>query len=219
MATSQKNHSKKFLAVLKITDIILPTLDEMKYFTALALLLALSMLDTSLLAALRQEISDDIRVIVLPIMAIYITYVMFTRKKLSEDLKLWACLFYYGFFALLAGAALESQGNAPKQLLSFEALNYWITCTVLIVSITRGIFTLIIFRLNDPKYNRLVTQNFHDTQYRPFAFILMAITAAACVALLDHFYDNPPTILALGFTYAGAVLTIGHSVFRRKLEH
>ena len=217
MGTHSRTSNQKPSMPRRIVSIILPTVDEMKYFAAFVLLITMCLLDTSLLSILGDAIVDDIRTLVFPAMAIYLVYAMLRKKKLDDTDKLWACLLYNGMVGALAVVAILGQQEIPQHSLSFDAIHYWIIRIMLFTSVLGAIVTAIIFRMDHDDTNTFVTQNFHDTQYRHIAFLIAAIVAGSCVVILSHFYDSAPVILVLGFAYSDIILGLFNTLLPRKL--
>ena len=88
----------------------------------------------------------------------------------------------------------------------FELINTWLTRVLLVLAIARGLIALLILRLDDPKYNPLVIQNYSDRQYRGSGFLIAAIISVIFVLILRQHYEHAATIAVLAISYAGLVL-------------
>lgn len=212
--------AKAYGASLKISELLFSSLTELQYVTALTVVVMLGVLDRPLVSVFVFAIRTDLRILLFPIAALYLVFVMFKKDQLSDNAKLWACLLYYGFFAALALVALHAQHYvASKETISFEAVNYWLTKGLLVLALARGIVCMAIFRIDNSKLDSLVTQNFRNTQYHPGIFIYAAAVTAGTMVLLRHVYSDPAALAILSFTYANAVLMITVSLFRSRVEY
>lgn len=202
-AAPQQSPKRGFL--LRAADFFFPTFSELTFATMVFVVAIFLIVDPEVMSIALNAIGDDARNIVFPIAIIVLLVLMFKKQKLSDSKKLLACAIYYGFFAAMAYFSLQYQTslNDPS---SFELVNMWLTRILLVLAMARGIIALIILRLDDPKYNVLVIQNYSDQQYRSLGFLTAAIISVGLVLILRQHYEHAVTVAVLAITYAGLAL-------------
>jgi len=135
-------------------------------------------------------------------------YAILKRGKVSDYAKILATVLYFGFFAFLALGAWDSVQLATAPEFSFAWANLWLIRILLVWAILRFIISTIIMRVDDYELNRLLTQNFSDTQFRLLAFGLTAAVGIGSVLLLNNFYYDTVTVASLAFIYGGVTVSV-----------
>lgn len=135
-------------------------------------------------------------------------YAVLRRDKLSEYAKLSASFLYFGFFAFLALGAWDSVQLVTAEPWSLAWFNLWLIRVLLVWAIARFIITGLFIRIDDFQLNKLITQNFRDTQYRLVAFGLAATIGITSVLVLNYFYHDTVTVASLSFIYGGTAVSL-----------
>ncbi len=218
MIQKQNKSSGAYNSILKVFDILFPSVSELSFTLTAAIVSTVVILNKSISDAIYKLILADLRTLFIPAIILVLFILMLQKRKLSEFTKMGACLLYFGLFAILAFNALNHQKFISNPT-PIEHINYLLTLTVLTLSVVRGVITYIVYEIDSPNINKLVTQNFSDIQYRWLSFLLVITIAIISVLIIRDHYDDLATIVVLSYTYASLFLSLIIYIFGQKLIH
>jgi hypothetical protein len=198
--------------------LLFPSFNEMYYMAAFSTVIVLTIFNPGYLKYLWDFIAEDIRGLIFPVGAAGLAYFMVKKHRFSTEAKMWICMLYYGFFALIAFASLE---NRPTQTVYglLEYINEMLIRLLLILAVIRGVITFIVFRFRWERAQKYITANFKDEQYRPRGFIAVTLLALIFMYILSGYYDNDAQLALYTYIYSLGVMRIVDNFSFRLLRH
>lgn len=163
-------------------------------------------------------ISQDLRILAIAIGFIFMTVSILLKRRMGEQLKVFACLFYYGFFGFTAYFALTQLSDSTEQTF-IQTVNVWLIKFVLVSSIIRAVIVFLVLRMKAKSLYPSVARNMKDNQYKPLGFIFACTLAIAAVFILDQYYEGFATIGVLAFSYSNATLLVIGLFIRKQIEY
>lgn len=198
----KRHNSSAFSWLLRARNLLFPAFDEINYTILFWCTFVLLLFDPT---PLIEALDEDARMFIFIGAAIYLLVRVLGRGKLGSEAKIWIVALYYGFLAWLSCSSVLLQFEQPPLIGPLQLVNFAVAIVVLVVSAIRLLTTLIIFRLNNPTYERLLTDRFRDRQgsWLEFCLVLAAATVAVWVAQFQSTAGE--TVLLLSYAYTAAL--------------
>ncbi len=198
----------------RIMSIAFPAVDELQFIMMLVVGIVLCLVNGKFGHMVSMQLKDGLSFSLLAIVFI-ILLVIATKEKLPDELKAWACLFYYGFFALIAHSALDHQNSQIHDSTLFASINLWFVYILLVLAIARGIVALLV--VNSDRFNKFTAQSFSNSQYTLFGFSAGILISIVSTIIIGSFYHNPAQAALLSLTFANAGFALMKSLTTRRL--
>ncbi|WP_133805928.1 hypothetical protein [Kribbella caucasensis] len=197
--------------VVKLRDTLFPRFSEINYVILFCCTALLLILEPTLL---EEALGTDLRVLIFIGVSIYLFIRMLTKSKFGHDAKMWISFLYYAFLGWLSFASiltqLEHQDIGSNVL---HQLNLVLMIAMLVVSITRFVTAAIIFRIDDGRIGKVMTERFSDVQHDWTEFLFVGASVVMAMFYLRSHYGGSETLLLLTFAYA----TFMHAVIFKRL--
>lgn len=185
---------------------------------AFAAVIALIVFNPEYLQFLKELITEDIRGMFYPALALVLAYFMVKKHNFSTEVKMWICMLYYGFFAIIAFNALDNKSpQIAYGLLGY--VNELLTWFLLLVAVIRGLVTFIVFRFRWKSAEDYITACFKDDQYRPRGFIAVTFLALVFMYVLSGYYDNNAQLALYTYIYSLGTMRVLDNLSFRLLRH
>lgn len=188
--------------MIRIINKFLPDFDELQFFTALASIIAICIVDVNFVANYLNAASKEVSLYFLIPIVVYLTYLMFNKNKLEDDAKVLSCFLYSIFLSLLAYNGANSYEISAKSTNFINSINFLIIVLMFMVNALRALLLVFILKLNIPRINTMISINFIDSQYNKLAFVITMVNTLVIILFLSIFYDSNVTLLTLGYSYS-----------------
>ena len=158
MSTTTSPRSAQLLGYVR--NLLLPSFDELKFVMMLTAGLIISLTNSHLGHSVSVQLHNG-KGFLLFVIVFFILLIIASKEKLPNDLKAWASVFYYGFFALIAHDAITRMHTQTYDNSLIAHLSSWFTYLLLVTAASRGIVTLLLVR--DYRLNKLTARSLGDS--------------------------------------------------------